>query len=90
MSTEVEENPLAEPTATVGGLYVATVSIANLAIWVAFFTPLQNLLPRLSEQLAGDGKETALAIISGVGAFVAIIANPLAGALSDRTTSSST
>lgn len=87
MSTEVEENPLAEPTATVGGLYVATVSIANLAIWVAFFTPLQNLLPRLSEQLAGDGKETALAIISGVGAFVAIIANPLAGALSDRTTS---
>lgn len=87
MSSEAREDPLAEPTAAIGGLYVATVSIANLAIWVAFFTPLQNLLPRLSEQVAGDGKETALAIISGVGAFVAIIANPLAGALSDRTTS---
>ena len=68
--------------------FLATIALANLGIWLAFFTPIQNLLPRLSEDIAGaGGKETALAVVTGVGAFVAIIANPLAGALSDRTTS---
>ena len=79
---------LTEPTVRVRATFLATLALANLGIWLAFFTPIQNLLPRFSEDIAGaDGKETALAIVTGVGAFVAIIANPLAGALSDRTTS---
>lgn len=79
---------LAEPTVRVRAPFLATLALANLGIWLAFFTPIQNLLPRYSEQIAGaDGKEAALAIVTGAGAFVAIIANPLAGALSDRTTS---
>ena len=79
---------LAEPTVRVRATFLATLALANLGIWLAFFTPIQNLLPRFSEDIAGaDGKETALAVVTGVGAFVAIIANPLAGALSDRTTS---
>ncbi|MEI8082817.1 MAG: MFS transporter, partial [Actinomycetes bacterium] len=77
---------LAEPTTSVRSLYIATVSIANLAVWAAFFTPLQNLLPRFSEEVAGDGKVLVFGIVSGVGAVIAVIANPLAGALSDRTT----
>ena len=84
----VPTSALAEPTVRVRAPFLATLALANLGIWLAFFTPIQNLLPRFSEEIAGsDGKEAALAIVTGVGAFVAIIANPLAGALSDRTTS---
>ncbi len=84
----VPTTALAEPTVRVRAPFLATLALANLGIWLAFFTPIQNLLPRYSEQIAGaDGKEAALAIVTGAGAFVAIIANPLAGALSDRTTS---
>jgi MFS family permease len=67
---------------------MAGLALANLGIMVAFFAPLQNLLPRMSEAIAGPtGKETALAIVTGVGVIGSVIGNPLAGALSDRTTS---
>ena len=73
---------LAEPVVRVRAPFLAGLALANLGIMMAFFTPIQNLLPRLSEQIAGaGGKETALAWVTGVGAFVAIVANPLAGAL---------
>ncbi len=79
---------LAEPTARVQGLFLAGLALANLGIMLAFFTPILNLLPRLSEEIAGaGGKETALAVITGVGVIGSVIGNPLAGALSDRTTS---
>jgi MFS family permease len=79
---------LAEPTRRVGAGFLAIVALANLGTMLAFFTPIQNLLPRMSEQVAGaGGKETALAWVTGVGALVAVVANPVAGAFSDRTTS---
>jgi MFS family permease len=79
---------LAEPTAPIGRSYVLPVVLANLGIMLAFYTPIQNLLPRLAEEAAGSGgKESALAWIAGVGAFMSIVANPAAGALSDRTLS---
>ena len=79
---------LAEPTVRVPGIYLAGMALANLGIMLAFYTPIQNLLPRLSEQIAGaDGKEVALAVVLGIGVIGAVIGNPLAGALSDRTTS---
>jgi MFS family permease len=79
---------LAEPTRPVGSGFLASLTIANVGILVSFFTPIQNLLPRYAELVAGaGGKETALAWISGAGAFAAIVVNPVAGALSDRTTS---
>lgn len=84
----VTVEPFAEPTAKVGVRYVLPVVLANLGIMLAFYTPIQNLLPRLAEQVAGDGgKEAALAWITGVGAFMSVVGNPVAGALSDRTTS---
>ncbi|MGE0819619.1 MAG: MFS transporter [Candidatus Nanopelagicales bacterium] len=86
-ATSVVE-PFAEPTARVGVRYVLPVVLANLGIMLAFYTPIQNLLPRLAEEVAGDGgKEAALAWITGVGALMSVIGNPIAGALSDRTTS---
>lgn len=79
---------LAEPTTRVRPLFLAGLALANLGIMLAFFTPILNLLPRLSEEIAGaDGKEAALAVITGVGVIGSVIGNPLAGALSDRTTS---
>ncbi|MCU0263486.1 MAG: MFS transporter [Candidatus Nanopelagicales bacterium] len=79
---------LAEPTRRVSGGFLASITVANIGILISLFTPIQNLLPRYAELVAGaGGKETALAWISGAGAFASIVVNPVAGALSDRTTS---
>lgn len=79
---------LAEPTRRVSGGFLASLTVANVGILITFFTPLQNLLPRYAELVAGTGsKEAALAWVSGVGAIAAIVINPIAGALSDRTSS---
>jgi MFS family permease len=84
----VAVDALAEPTRRVSGGFLASLTVANVGILITFFTPLQNLLPRYAELVAGAGsKETALAWISGVGAISAILINPIAGALSDRTSS---
>ncbi|MFE5815444.1 MFS transporter [Streptomyces sp. NPDC056479] len=80
---------LAEPTDRVGRGWTAALSLANVAIWVGWYGPLQILLARQSEDFApgtGMSKETLLAWVTGVGAVVSLVANPLFGALSDRTT----
>lgn len=77
---------LEEPIAPVRRRYIGTVALVNLGITIAFFTPIQSLLPRLAQEVAPDSKEAALAWITGAGAFASIFFNPLAGALSDRTT----
>lgn len=76
----------AEPTRPVRALWVAGISLANLGMWMAFFGPLQVLLPEQIDRIVPTDKETVLAWVTGVGAAMALIATPLAGALSDRTT----
>jgi MFS family permease len=77
---------LAEPTTPVRAGWVSLLFLANLAVWMGFFTPIQVLLPNQVEAIVGSaGKVQALGLVTGIGAFAAIIANPLAGALSDRT-----
>jgi MFS family permease len=78
---------LAEPTASVRARWVAALFAANLAVWMGFFTPIQVLLPQQVEAIAPDSKEVMLGWVTGIGALAALLANPLAGALSDRTTS---
>jgi MFS family permease len=77
---------LEEPVVPVRRSYIGSVALVNLGITIAFFTPIQSLLPRLAQEVAPDSKEAALAWITGAGAFASIFFNPLAGALSDRTT----
>ncbi|MDT0328721.1 MFS transporter [Nocardiopsis lambiniae] len=77
---------LAEPTTPVGAPWVAGISLANLGMWMAFFGPLQVLLPEQVGAIVPEDKETALAWVTGIGALVATLGTPLAGALSDRTT----
>ncbi|WP_406042194.1 MFS transporter [Micromonospora sp. NBC_00898] len=76
---------LAEPTAPVRRSWIALIFAANLGVWMAFFTPIQVLLPQQIERIAPGDKEAMLAVVTGFGALAAVLANPLAGALSDRT-----
>ena len=76
------------PATRVRRAFIGTLALSNLAVWMGFFTPIQLLLPEQLEDVAGDaGKVGALGLVTGVGALVAVVATPLAGALSDRTTS---
>ncbi len=78
---------LAEPRTPVGGAWTASLSLATLAVFMAFLTPIQILLPLQLEQADPAHKAAALSWVTGTGALVAAVANPVAGALSDRTTS---
>lgn len=69
-----------------GGRWVGALSLANLGVWVGWFGPLQLLLARQAEQLAPDHKASTLALVTGLGAAVSMVSNPVFGALSDRTT----
>ncbi|MER6129873.1 MFS transporter [Streptomyces sp. NPDC001795] len=80
---------LAEPVEPVGRGWTAALSLANGAIWVGWFGPLQILLASQAKDFApgsGMSKETMLAWVTGIGATVSLVANPFFGALSDRTT----
>ena len=74
-----------EPT-RVGARWIGLLSLANLGLWMGYFGPLQVLLPNQVEELAGADKTTVLGIVTGVGALVAVLVGPIAGALSDATT----
>jgi MFS family permease len=81
--------PLDEPTLRVSGRWMAAFATAWLGIWMAQLTPVQLLLPLQIEGLrtSADWVDSVLAfgVISGIAGGLALIAYPLAGALSDRT-----
>ncbi len=82
---------LAEPTKLVSAGWIALFATAWFGIWMAQLTPIQLLLPQQIEiHVQGDhwvDKVVAFGIISGIAGVCALIAYPLTGALSDRTTS---
>ncbi len=82
--TGAEPAALAEPVTPVQRSWVALLVAANLGLWMAFFTPVQVLLPQQIADIDLAGKEAMLSWVTGLGALAAIIVNPLAGALSDR------
>ncbi|CAM5412835.1 MFS transporter [Streptomyces aurantiogriseus] len=89
-TTRPAPGALAEPVDRMGRGWTAALALANGAIWVGWYGPLQILLASQAEDFApgsGMSKETMLAWVTGVGAVVSLAANPLFGALSDRTTS---
>jgi MFS family permease len=77
---------LTEPAGRVGAGWIGLLSLANLGLWMGYFGPLQVLLPNQVQDIAGAGKTTALGIVTGVGALVAVLVGPVAGAFSDATT----
>lgn len=78
---------LAEPERRVRPVWTAGVVLVNVGINAAFFGPLQVLLGQQAAAFSEPDKEAILALVTGAGAAVSLVANPLFGAFSDRTTS---
>ena len=82
---------LAEPTTRVPGRWIAAFATAWLGIWMAQLTPVQLQLPAQIDALRTSvdwvDSVVTFGIISGIAGAFALAAYPLAGALSDRTTS---
>ncbi|NUR31460.1 MAG: MFS transporter, partial [Catenulispora sp.] len=87
----VEAPPFAEPLRAVSGRWISLFATAWLGIWMAQLTPVQLLLPEQVEaKLPGTdwvGTVMAFGVISGIAGLFSLVAYPLTGALSDRTTS---
>jgi MFS family permease len=87
-SSDLAGDPEPAPTGEPGrGGFIALLALANLGTWFAFFTPFIFTLQVKVQLLDSKDPAGALAIVVGVGAIFGLIANPLAGRLSDRTTS---
>lgn len=78
---------LRTPIKRVGPGWIAAVVIVHIGINVGFFAPIQVLLGLHAEALDASQKNAILSLVTGVGAAVSLVANPLFGALSDRSTS---
>jgi MFS family permease len=88
---------LAEPGRRATPGWIAAFATAWLGIWMAQLTPVQLLLPlqvdaalRVDAARSGTdwvGSVVAFGVVSGIAGVCALVAYPLAGAASDRTTS---
>ena len=80
-------DPGEEPVHRVGKRWIASIALANLGLYLGYIGPLVVLLPNQVQAIAGaDHKVVVLGWVTAIGAAVAMVANPVAGALSDRTT----
>ena len=57
-----------------------------MGLWMASLTPLQILLPNQVQAIAPHNKFLVIGLVHALGAVAAIVATPLIGTLSDRTT----
>ena len=80
------DRALREPTEAGPRLWVGWLVLASVGLWSGFFGPIQVLLAQQSEAVSPDHKEAVLSLVTGVGALVSTVLNPLWGAFSDRTT----
>jgi len=85
MTTTAPRPALAEPTEPVGRAWVVWLSLISIAVWAGFFGPIQVLLAQQAEAVDAAHKETVLALVTGLGAAVSTVLNPVWGAFSDRT-----
>jgi MFS family permease len=78
---------LSVPTKDVTRGWVASIVAINIGINVIFFAPINVLLGLQATAIDAGSKEAILSLVTACGASVALVANPLFGALSDRTVS---
>jgi len=86
----VPAGPATEPAvpARVGWGFVALYALAYAGAALLFIAPLLVSLALKVNSLVGiERAPTSLALVTGIGSLLAIVANPLFGRLSDRTTS---
>lgn len=76
------------PTTHVGARFVALYALAYIGAILLFLTPLLVSLSLKINALVGtDRAPNNLSLVAGVGAFLALFANPFFGKMSDRTSS---
>ncbi|MGN9821548.1 MFS transporter [Streptomyces sp. SD11] len=68
-------------------VFIVTLVLAQAGACLAIFTPLTVSLSLRVSHLAPDAPTSTLSLVMSVGAVLALVGNPLFGALSDRTTS---
>ncbi|MCI2956191.1 MFS transporter [Agromyces atrinae] len=69
--------------------YMPALGIVNFGVWIALLTPVMVSMAFKLQRITETQEEAtaALGLVLGVGALFALVANPLVGRLSDRTTS---
>jgi MFS family permease len=87
MAAKSLDRALAEPTTPVSKLWVCWLVLASIGLWSGFFGPIQVLLAQQAQAISPDHKQAVLSLVTGIGAAVSMVLNPLWGAFSDRTTS---
>ncbi|TAL71674.1 MAG: MFS transporter [Rhodanobacter sp.] len=70
-----------------GWPFIAAYGMAYLGLWVALLPPILVELPMRVRELAPAHAAGGLSLVVGMGALIALFANPFFGRLSDRTTS---
>ena len=78
---------LAEPERKVTARWVTGLVLVNVGINAAFFGPINVFIGQQAISIDAPSKEAILSLVTGCGAAVSLVANPLFGALSDRTVS---
>lgn len=68
-------------------LFIALYALAVFGVFVALLTPPVMTLALRVAEVAPASKENVLSLVLGLGAIVSIVTNPVAGLLSDRTSS---
>jgi MFS family permease len=77
----------ARPTRPVKGGFIAAFTVAQIGAYVSFMPLFQVLLPLKAESIDSVNKAVVLSQVAIWGSVIASVANLLAGAISDRTTS---
>jgi MFS family permease len=94
-SPQTQPAALAEPTKPVLANWIVLLFLANIGLWLAIYAPIQVLLPEqvasLHDHVPKNGVPSGadavlLSVVIGVGAIASLLANPVVGTLSDRTT----
>ncbi len=75
------------PTKAVSPSFQVLLALANTVIWLSILPIGQILLPTQIAAFNAATRFSNLAIATSVGVMAALLTNPIAGALSDRTTS---
>jgi MFS family permease len=76
---------LAEPTTRVSKAWIGGTALASMGLWMASYTPVQILLANQVQRIAPPDKFTVLSVVLAMGAVATVLATPVVGALSDRT-----
>jgi MFS family permease len=75
------------PERRVGNAFVLCYALAYTGVWLALLTPMLVTIALRVRELAPASAAANLSLVLGVGAFFAVIGNPLFGRMSDLTTS---